>query len=93
MLDSRSKTPTRIAFAEVCQKQNPLMGITGLRTSGSAQALLQGVNTNKLKDSRNTKLGESRSFEHLINLGTPVGREDEILCSNSNEHEKKVNLY
>ena len=90
MLESRSKTPTRIAFAEVCQKQNSQIGSVGLRTSGSAQALLQGVHQNKLKDSRSSKLAESRSFEQLINIGTPVGREDEILCSNSNEHEKKV---
>jgi hypothetical protein len=75
MLESRSKTPTRIAFAEVCQKQPTQIG-NGLRTSGSAQALLQGINSNKLKDSRTCKLGESRSFEQLINIGTPVNRDD-----------------
>jgi len=42
-----------------------------------------------MRDSAYTKLGVSRSFEQLINLG--VGSKDnEVLCSNSNEHEKKV---
>lgn len=110
MLESRSKTPTRIAFAEICQKQSNQFNSTngnktgspnmlGLRTSGSAQSLLQGIGlghqnmngnnlngcnpNNRLKQSRN-KLLESRSFEQLINLGSPVVREDEVLCSNSN---------
>lgn len=63
MIESRSKTPTRIAFAQVFQKQSNQFNSTGgLRTSGSAQALLQGITTGKLRDSRNVKLIESRSF-------------------------------
>lgn len=65
-----------------------------MRTSGSAQSLLQGLhgqpnnnnNNSRLRESRSSKLMESRSFEQLINLGSPVARDDEILCSNSNEH-------
>lgn len=42
MLESRSKTPTRVAFGDIFQKQTPLV--------------LQQNGKNKLKDSRNTKL-------------------------------------
>lgn len=59
MLESRSKTPTRTAFAETLQRQsgqgNALIG-AGLRTSGSAHTLLQGISP-KMKDSRTVKLG------------------------------------
>ncbi len=45
MLESRSKTPTRVAFGDIFQKQSAL----GLKSSGSAHSLLQGIGTNKLK--------------------------------------------
>lgn len=62
MLQSRSKTPTRTAFAETLQRQSSQGNVmNGLRVSGSAQSLLQGISP-KMRDSKCLKLGESRSF-------------------------------
>ena len=45
-----------------------------LRSSGSAQSLLSGMK--KLRDSKCSRMSESRSFDQLLSLGNSKIRED-----------------
>lgn len=84
MIESRAKTPT--------QNSNKKMNDSGLlRSSGSAQSLLSGMK--KLRDSKCSKMSESRSFDQLLNLGNSKVKEDDVLCSNDHPKEKLIAKY
>lgn len=90
LIDSRSKTPNRLnspsRFGELNSNSKKNMTDSNwMRSSSSSQSLLQGVK--KLRESKCSKLNESRSSEHML-VAPPKGEDLEVLCMNN--HEKKV---